>query len=190
MRIFFPENGSVIFGEGGDDIGRGARAAIYFVDEAARLRHPDLAEASLSQTTNCRQDLSTPNGLANPFYINRASGRFPVFTFHWRSDPRKNEAWYEKQKAENSDVVVAQEIDIDYAASVEGIIVPHAWVMSAINAHEKLRVPISGIAFGALDLGDEGGDLNAFCGGRSVIVEHLEESLSPMCSNTSLILCN
>jgi hypothetical protein len=30
--------------------------------------------------------------------------------------------------------------------------------------------------------------LNAFCGGRSVIVEHLEESLSPMCSNTSLIL--
>jgi phage terminase large subunit len=118
MRIFFPENGSVIFGEGGDDIGRGARAAIYFVDEAARLRHPDLAEASLSQTTNCRQDLSTPNGLANPFYINRASGRFPVFTFHWRSDPRKNEAWYEKQKAENSDVVVAQEIDIDYGEAV------------------------------------------------------------------------
>jgi phage terminase large subunit len=72
-RIFFPDTGSVIFGDVGDELGCGGRSALFFVDEAARLAHPELVEASLS----------------------------------------------------------------------------HAWVM-AIDAHEKLRVPISGVAFGAL----------------------------------------
>src|SRR5690606_12844060 len=67
MRIKFPATGSVLVGEAGDGIGRGDRASIYFVDEAAFLERPQLVEASLSQTTNCRLDISTPNGLANPF---------------------------------------------------------------------------------------------------------------------------
>ena len=39
MIINFP-NGSQIIGESGDNIGRGARASIYFVDEAAFLERP------------------------------------------------------------------------------------------------------------------------------------------------------
>jgi hypothetical protein len=75
FRIFFPDTGSVIFGDVGDELGRGGRSAMFFVDEAARLAHPELVEASLSFTTNCRMDISTPNGLANTFYQNRNSGR-------------------------------------------------------------------------------------------------------------------
>src|SRR5690606_36724248 len=66
MRISFPATASVITGEAGDNIGRGDRAAMYFVDEAAFLERPQLVEASLSATTNCRIDISTPNGRANP----------------------------------------------------------------------------------------------------------------------------
>jgi hypothetical protein len=92
-------NGSVITGEAGDNIGRGDRTSMYFVDEAAHLERPELVEASLSATTNCRIDMSSVNGTSNPFAVKRHS--FParqVFTFHWRDDPRKDEAWYEKQK--------------------------------------------------------------------------------------------
>jgi phage terminase large subunit len=175
MRIIFPQTGSIITGEAGDNIGRGNRAAIYFVDEAAFLEHPALIEASLSQTTNCRQDISTPNGPANPFAVKRHSGRIEVFTFHWRHDPRKDEDWYRKQVAELDPVTVAQEIDIDYAASVEGILIPRQWVMSAIDAHEKLNIQVTGRHIGALDVADEGVDKNGFAGCMGILVDRIDE---------------
>jgi hypothetical protein len=77
-----PVNGSSISGEGGDEIGRGDRASIYFVDESAFLERSELIAASLSQTTNCRIDVSTPNGPGNEFARLRHSGNVSVFTFH------------------------------------------------------------------------------------------------------------
>lgn len=90
MRILFPETESAMTGEAGDGIGRGDRTSFYIVDESAFLERPYLADASLSATTNCRQDISTPNGMANSFAERRHSGKIDVFTFHWRDDPRKD----------------------------------------------------------------------------------------------------
>ena len=176
MRVQFRQTGSVMTGEGGDNIGRGDRAAIYFVDEAAFLDHPEIADASLSQTTNCRIDVSTAHGLGNPFH--RKVTTWPserVFRFHWRDDPRKDDAWYEKQVSELDPVTIAQEIDIDFAASVEGVLIPSAWVQSSINAHERLGIMVSGSRAGALDVADEGKDLNGFCGAHGILVEHTDE---------------
>lgn len=175
-RIKFPGTGSVMKGEGGDQIGRGGRSAIYFVDEAAFLERPGLVEASLSQTTNCRIDISTPNGLGNPFH--RKVTEWPaerVFRFHWRDDPRKDDAWYAKQVNELDPVTVAQELDIDFAASVDGVLIPTAWVQAAIDAHLVLGIKPTGDRFGALDVADEGKDLNAFCGAHGILVETLQE---------------
>lgn len=171
MRIQFPGTGSIITGEAGDNIGRGDRSAIYFVDESAFLERPMLVEAALSQTTNCRLDISTPNGMGNPFAQKRWSGKFKVFTFHWRDDPRKDEAWYAKQCDELDPVTVAQEIDLNYAASATGILIPSEWVQAAIDADKKLGLKITGRRFGALDVADEGVDLNAFCRRHGVLVE-------------------
>lgn len=165
MRINFNETGSSITGESGDGIGRGDRASIYFVDEAAFLERPQLVEASLSQTTNCRQDISTPNGMANPFAIKRHSGKVKVFTFHWRDDPRKDQSWYDKQVEELDPVTVAQEIDIDYAASVEGILIPTKWIQASIDANKRFGIEITGKRMATLDVADEGSDKNAFTGG-------------------------
>lgn len=162
MRILFPDTESAITGEAGDGIGRGDRTSFYIVDEAAFLDRPSLVDASLSATTNCRQDVSTPNGMGNSFAERRHSGRIPVFTFHWRDDPRKDDEWYEKQVSILDPVTVAQEIDIDYQASVEGILIPSAWVQAAIDAHIKLGIKPSGRKNGALDVADEGKDKNAF----------------------------
>jgi phage terminase large subunit len=117
MRIINPENGSVIIGEAGENIGRGNRTSIYFKDESAFYDKAEAIELALSQTSNCKIDLSSANGAGNVFYRKRHSGKVPVFTFHWKDDPRKDKAWYEEQKAKYDAVIVAQEIDIDYNAS-------------------------------------------------------------------------
>ena len=174
MRISFPATGSVITGEAGDGIGRGDRASIYFVDESAFLERPHLVDASLSQTTNCRQDISTPNGMGNPFAQKRHGGKIPVFTFHWRDDPRKDDAWYAKQVDLLDAVTVAQEIDINYAASVEGVLIPSAWVQAAVNAHRKLGIEPRGVRRGALDVADQGTDLNAFGSARGILLEYAQ----------------
>lgn len=174
MRILFPDTDSAITGESGDGIGRGDRTSFYIVDESAFLERPQLVDASLSATTNCRQDISTPNGMGNPFAQKRHGGKIKVFTFHWRDDPRKDEAWYAKQVEELDAVTVAQEIDINYSASVEGVLIPSAWIQAAIGAHLKLGIEPTGGRRGALDVADEGIDKNAFAGRHGIVLEYLE----------------
>lgn len=175
MLLRFPESGSTMKGDAGDNIGRGDRASLYFVDEASHLARPQLVDAALSQTTNCRQDVSTPRGLGNSFAQRRHSGKLPVFTFHWRNDPRKDEEWYAIQKDRLAPVILAQEVDLDYSASVEGVLIPSAWVQAAIGAHAKLNITPTGARTGALDVADEGKDKNAFCVAHGVVVQALEE---------------
>lgn len=174
MRMMFPETQSLIVGECGDQLGRGNSTSIYFVDESAFIEHPLLVDASLSQTTNCRQDISTPNGMGNSFAQKRHSGALPVFTFHWRDDPRKDDAWYEKQCRELDPVVVAAELDINYSASVEGVVIPNAWVQAAVGAHTKLGIEATGTKYGALDVADEGGNKNAFAARHGVLLNFLK----------------
>lgn len=175
MRISFPETGSLIAGEGGDDIGRGDRASIYFVDEAAHLERPELVEASLSQTTNCRIDMSSVRGMANPFAQKRWGGKVDVFIFDWREDPRKDDAWYAKQSDNLDAIVVAQEIDRDYLASVKGVVIPGKWVRAAIGALEKLKIFPSGKLALSFDVADEGDDKDAICLARGVEVLETDE---------------
>lgn len=118
MRITNPENSAAIIGEAGDNIGRGNRTSIYFKDESAFYERPESIDAALSQTSNCKGDVSTPNGAGNPFYKKRKGGKVEVFTFHWKDDPRKGPEWYTKQQRDLDPVVLAQEVDINYEASV------------------------------------------------------------------------
>ena len=71
-------------------------------------------------------------------------------------------------------MVVAQEIDINYSASVKGVLIPSAWVQAAIDAHVKLGIEPTGIHRGALDVADQGIDQNAFCGRHGIVIEHIE----------------
>jgi hypothetical protein len=176
MRMSFPDTGATITGEAGDNIGRGDRTSIYIVDESALLERPERIDAALSQTTNCRLDISTPRGMGNSFATRRFGGKIDVFTFHWRNDPRKDDAWYQRQiEIIDDPVIIAQEIDIDYTASVEGVLIPSAWVRSAVDACRKLGISPSGTREGAVDIADEGRDTNAFAGAHGVELQHLEE---------------
>lgn len=166
MRITIPDTGSIISGEAGDNIGRGDRTSLYLVDEAAFIPRSERIEASLSATTNCRIDISSANGMNNAFAKRRHGGKTRVFTFHWRSDPRKDDAWYAKQLDELDPITVAQEIDINYAASSRGQLIPAVWFASAIDADKKLGLTIEGDLRAGLDVADEGIDKNAFAARR------------------------
>lgn len=115
-RITFPDTEAFMTGEAGDSIGRGDRTTIYFVDEAAHLEQPEEIESSLSATTNCRIDISTPNGVNNPFYERRQN--LPpkqIFSFHFREDPRLESDWEAKMRAQVAPNVFEQEYNLSFS---------------------------------------------------------------------------
>lgn len=91
-----------------------------------------MCDSALSQTTISQFDLSTPNGM-NYFGQKRHSGKVEVFTFHWKQDARKDEEWYKNESSKLDSVIVAQEIDINYHASVEGLFIPPEHVKAAVE---------------------------------------------------------
>lgn len=176
MRILNPENDASITGEAGDNIGRGGRKLIYFKDESAHYERPEKIEAALADNTRVQIDISSVNGIGNVFYRRRQAGeewlsgpaikgKTNVFVMDWRDHPGKTQEWYDtrRTKAEDDGLlhIFAQEVDRDYAASVDGIIIENAWIKAAVDAHLKLGFEASGLKFAGLDVADEGGDKNA-----------------------------
>lgn len=152
-----PSNGAIITGEGGDEMGRGGRTTVYFVDEGAFVPNADNVEAALSGNTDTTIWVSSVNGMGNLFARKRHSILKPhqIFRLHWTDDPRKSPEWAKAKKASFSDVTKwASEYDIDYTASVEGICIPAKWVEAAKRVRALvpgLRASNGGVA--GLDVG-------------------------------------
>jgi hypothetical protein len=172
-QLVNPANGATITGEAGDNMGRGGRSSVYIVDEAAFIERPLKVDSAISQNSNVLIYVSTANGTGNPFYAKRMSGEWRVFTFHWRDDPRKDQAWYEEQKRKLDPIIVAQEIDIDYTASQEGIIIPRGW-LEGCTGRPLYKAERGAIAIG-VDIAEEGNDNSAVVirEGRNIL--HAEE---------------
>ncbi len=161
LKVINRRNGASVTGESGDNIGRGGRSKIYFKDESAFYPRPILIERALSENSDIKIDISTPNGTDNPFYKKRHSGNIPVFTFHWTKDPRKDQAWYDAKKKTLDEYIIAQELDIDYTASVEGICIKAKWVRAAVNAHKKIpNWETTGQRRAGFDVSDGGKNFN------------------------------
>lgn len=190
MKMINPETGATITGESGDNIGRGGRKLIYWKDESAHYERPEKIEAALADNTRVQIDISSVNGLGNVFHRRReagvdwiggpiAKGRTNVFVLDWRDHPGKSEAWYadRREKAERDGLlhVFAQEVDRDYSSSVEGVVIPSAWVKAAIDADKKLGFDDSGGWCAALDVADEGGDTNALAKRKGSVLKSIVE---------------
>jgi hypothetical protein len=124
LKLLNPENKNVIIGESANaDFSRQGRYTIVLFDEAAFW--PDLTSAlrAAAQATRTRILVSTPNGY-NTFARERFSVRYPVLTLHWSKHPKKDQAWYEREKKRMSAEDVAQELDISYHRSARGVVYP------------------------------------------------------------------
>jgi phage terminase large subunit len=171
LKIINQDNGSAITGEGGRSMGRGGRSSIYFLDEFAFVDGADRVDAAVSENSEVRIYVSTPNGPGNAFAKKYFSGAYPIFRIHWTDDPRKGPEWYAIRKAQLDPVILAQEIDIDFNASIEGVTIPTAWVQAAI----ALSLDVSGgIRSAGLDIADEGANVNVMICRQGPIVETVE----------------
>ena len=174
LRVAFPETGSSVTGEAGVQAGRGGRKSLYIVDESAHMPNPRAIDASLAATTECRIDMSSVNGIGNSFYERANNPHIKRFDLTWRDDPRKDQKWYDDQVARLDPIVVAQEIDCSFTASVEGVVIPAAWVQAAIGLHERLGIKPTGARYGGLDVADRGVDKNASAVRHGLLLEHVE----------------
>lgn len=190
MRIVNRETGATITGEAGDNIGRGGRKLIYFKDESAHYERPEKIEAALGDNTRVQIDISSVNGLGNVFHRKREAGvewqggaaqkgSTNVFVMDWRDHPAKSNDWYVTRKKRYEDDglahVFAQEVDRNYAASVDGVIIPAEWIIAAIDAHVKLGFEATGAQIAALDVADEGGDKNALALRKGAVLQSVDD---------------
>jgi hypothetical protein len=176
MRLTFPNTGSSITGEAGNNIGRGGRKLIYFVDESAHIPNPKAIDASLSANTEIRIDMSSVNGMANSFAERAHNSSIPRFDFALEDDPRRDEAYWKKKRAEMDPVIFASEYLRDFSASIEGQVIPSLWVQSALDAHKLLGLALpTGTKTGALDVADAGKDFNAFGVAQQWYVHFVEQ---------------
>ena len=194
MRLLNPETGATIAGESGDNIGRGGRKSVYFKDESAHYEHPEKIEAALGDNTNVQIDISSVNGLGNPFERRARSatvwvpsgtyekGQTRKFIMDWRDHPNKTQEWYDQRKArytrEGLEHVFAQEVDRNYAASVQNTVIPAEWIWAAVDADVTLGLSDDDMMGGwsaGLDIADGGVDRNALAVRKSIKLKKVSE---------------
>jgi len=142
-RITNPKIESSIKGEAGANMGRGGRSTFYLVDEWAHVQQQQSVNAAIGDNARFHVKLSTPSGSQDMMQTEKHSGRYRVFRLHWQDNPVKNYTakaggeviypWYEKQKADKDPVSLAQEVDIDYGAAAENVVIPSKWVRAAVE---------------------------------------------------------
>jgi len=190
MKIINPENGAIISGEAGANQGRGSRNTIYFKDESAHYEQAELIEAALGDNTDVAIDISSVNGTNNVFYRKRMAGeiwypdvkptkgKLRVFIFDWSENPLKTQEWYDarRAKAESEGLlhIFAQEVERNYSAAVDRLIIHPDWINAAVDAHKVLKLPVEGSKVAGQDVADEGGDRNALSIRHGWVLRHAD----------------
>ena len=191
MKIINPHSKATITGEAtNNNFSRSGRRRAVFFDEFAFWECDSNAWRASADATNCRIVVSTPCGFNNQFAKLRHSGSIPVKTLHWTLHPEKDKAWYENEcKRRNNDAVeIAQELDINYEGSEEGVLFEFAELKKAVSNEPLLspdRIVIS------LDPAGEGEDEAVFYvsnNGQIIERKFIAKSNDPQLATESIML--
>jgi hypothetical protein len=155
MRLLKPANDATIIGEAGDNIGRGGRTSLFFVDEAAYLERPPSIEAALSATC-----ASTSHRRASARSSTSGPLRSPLkFIFDVADAPWHTPEWVQVKREElegkGLGYIFGQKFLRDGTAGIEGQLIPGEWVQAAVGAAVKLGINPSGETVAALDVGGQ-----------------------------------
>ncbi len=180
---------------------------LYLTDEfivthnSAHYERPERIEASLADNTRVQIDISSVHGLGNVFHRRREAGalwtpgaempkgKTRIMVLDWRDHPAKTQEWYDARRAKAVDEgmlhIFAQEVERNYSASVQGVIIQDEWVKASIDAHLKLTHVVDGEEVlsvepggpwgAALDVADGGGDRNALVKREGIVLRSAEE---------------
>lgn len=145
---------------------------------SAHYEHAEKIEGALSENTDVQIDISSVNGIGNVFYRRCKAPDTRLFRMFWRDHPLKTQSWYDrklkKARDEGLEHIFRQEVDCDFTASVEGILIPGNLVQAAIDAHLKLKIEVSGIRQIGFDPYDGGGDRHALVTRHGILVNFCE----------------
>lgn len=160
-----PDNGSNVTGEVGSDIGRGARASVYFCDEFSKVDEQQAAFTSLSGTTDCVFFFGT----AVPgSHMGELQKVLPTFYFPWTDDPRKPSNFKEIKLAGGmTEVQFELEFNCNAEGALEGNVIKPHW----IDAAQKIQLSEGPVAIAGLDPAGEGGDESSVVIRRGPVVE-------------------
>lgn len=191
MKIVNPESKATITGEATNaNFSRSGRRRAIFFDEFAFWETDSQAWRASADSTNCRIVVSTPCGFNNQFAKLRHSGSIPVQSLHWTLHPEKDRAWYDNEcKRRNNDAVeIAQELDINYEGSAEGVLFEFSELKKAVTNEPSLspdRIVVS------LDPAGEGEDEAVFyvCNNGQIIErKFIAKSTDPQLAAEGIML--
>ena len=138
LKIVNPETKATITGEAtNNNFSRSGRRRSIFFDEFAFWETDEAAWRASSDSSNCRIVVSTPCGFNNHFAKLRWLDPpcMKITSLHWKLHPEKDQAWYDNEcrRRGNDPVAIAQELDIDYEGSAEGVMFEFASMKSAVH---------------------------------------------------------
>jgi len=168
LRFVNYDNNATITGEAGDQIGRGGRSTVFDIDEGAFIQRADIVDRAVSFNADSVFWTSTPNGISNVFAKKRHSGKIPVFRFDWFDDPRKDEAWLQRQIDSKDPITLAQEVYVQYETSSENQAISGEWIAASVNSPLQPH----GRRVAALDVATSG--TNVFTVREGSVVLHIE----------------
>jgi len=171
LRLVNPANGSTVTGEAGDNMGRGGRSTVYFLDEFAFVPRASSVDAAVNDNAGSVVYLSTSNGVGTLFHQKEQSGHLPLFYFFWRDDPRKDDAWKAQKLLDIGPTAFAREHEGDDGAALDNIMIPPPWVMAAVD----LELSDSGERVAGLDVADQGEDSNVLVTRSGPVTRHIED---------------
>ncbi len=171
---------SAIKGAGGKNAGRGGRASVVVVDEAAFVDNAPSVFAALSQTTKCIIFISTPNG-RNEFYRLCSNKNIPNFRYHWTSDPRRDEVWYKDMCGKFPPHIIAQELDLSFDGSTENALIDAYKLDPCILYSDKIESSEHDETVAGLDIAGGGNNSSVIAirqGRKLVAIKPLDKDLS------------
>jgi len=191
LKIVNPATKATITGEAtNNNFSRSGRRRAIFFDEFAFWETDQQAWRASADASNCRIVVSTPHGFNNQFAKLRHSGSIRVESLHWKLHPEKDMKWYENEcSRRNQDAVeIAQELDINYEGSEEGIMYEFAEMKKAVTVSPIMsqdRIVVS------LDPAGEGEDEAVFYvlnNGNVIERKFLATSTDPQLAAESVFL--
>lgn len=125
LRIFKPigfGTGSITGDSTSSNAGTGGTYKFVFLDEMAKMENAASINTAIQATTGCIIYNSTPLGKFNEYYKMRMlaiKGKIRHVRLHWSKHPMYSKQWYEWRTRSMLPEQIAQELEINYDASVE-----------------------------------------------------------------------
>ena len=193
LKIVNPQTKAIITGEAtNNNFSRSGRFRAIMLDEFAFWECDEQAWRASADSSNCRIVVSTPFGFNNKFAQLRWIDPpcMKIVTLHWKLHPEKDQAWYENecQRRGHDSVAIAQELDINYEGSAEGVMFEFAAMKNAVHSQPLLSRDRIVVVCDPAGLGEDEAVFYVSNNGALVERKFIKQSTDPQLAAEAILL--